>query len=53
MAQKSVRDLIFDKFVEVVGNDALFKGISDDLANLVRQGKPGKTDIINLLRKKQ
>jgi len=53
MAKKSVRNLIFDKFAEAVGKDDLFKGISDDLAGLVRQGKPSKTEIENLLRKRK
>ena len=52
MVKKSVQDLIFDKFAEVVEKDDLFKEISDDLANLVRQGRPSKTKIENLLRKK-
>jgi len=52
MPKKSVRNLIFDKFAEAVAKDDLFKGISDDLASLVRQKKPSKTEIENLLRKK-
>jgi len=52
MTKKSVRDLIYDKFAEAVGKDDLFKESSDDLVSLVRQGKPSKTEIESLLRKK-
>jgi len=53
MPQKSVPDLIFDKFAEYVKNDGLFKGVSDDLVALVREKKPSKTKIEKLLREKQ
>jgi hypothetical protein len=52
LVKKSVPDLIFDKFAEAVGKDDLFKGISGDLVNLVRQRRPGKAEIENILRKK-
>ena len=53
MSQKSVLDLIFDKFAEYVGNDGLFDGVSDNLITLVREKKPSKTEIEKLLRGKQ
>lgn len=53
MVQKSVSDLIFDKFTESIEKDVLFKGISTDLAALVRGKKRSKTEFQNLLRKKQ
>lgn len=53
MPQKSVPNLIFDKFGEYITNDGLFKGVSDDLITLVRKRKPSKTQIEKLLREKQ
>jgi len=53
MPQKSVPNLIFDKFAEYITNDGLFKGVSDDLITLVRKRKPSKTQIEKLLREKQ
>ena len=53
MVQKSVSDLIFDKFAERIEADALFKGISADLVDLIRGKKCSKTELQNLLRKKQ
>jgi len=52
MVKKSVPDLIFDEFAEAVENDDLFKGISSDLVNLVRQRRPSKAEIENVLRRK-
>jgi len=53
MPQKSVPDLIFDKFAEYIRNDGLFKEVSDDLIILARKRKPSKTEIEKLLREKQ
>ena len=53
MSQKSVPDLIFDKFAEYVRNDGLFNGVSDNLITLIRKKKPNKTEIEKLLREKQ
>jgi len=53
MPQKSVPNLIFDKFAKYITNDGLFKGVSDDLITLVRKRKPSKTQIEKLLREKQ
>lgn len=53
MVQKSVSDMIFDKFAESIEKDALFKDISADLVDLVRGKKHSKTELQNLLRKKQ
>lgn len=53
MSQKSVSDLIFDKFAESVEKDALFKGISADLVTIVREKKSNKAELQKLLRKKQ
>jgi hypothetical protein len=52
VVKESVRNLIFDRFVDVIGKDDLFKGIFDDLASLVQQEKPSKTEIKNLLRRR-
>lgn len=53
MPQKSVPNLIFDKFAQYITNDGLFKGVSDDLITLVRKRKPSKTQIEKLLKEKQ
>ena len=37
MIEKSVPDLIYDKFAESISKDALFNGISDDLLKQVRE----------------
>jgi len=52
MVKKSVSDLIFDKFAKAIEKDDLFKGISENLVKLVRQGRPSKTEIESLLRRK-
>jgi hypothetical protein len=52
-SQKSVSDLIFDKFAEYVRKDRLFDGVSEDLITLVRKKKPNKSEIEKLLRKTQ
>jgi len=51
MIQKSVPDLIYDKFEELVGEDSLFNGISDDLLKHVRTKKKSEKEITNLLSK--
>jgi hypothetical protein len=50
MAEKSVPDMIFDKFADFITADSLFKEISNDLVLAVRQ-KHGKDKIEELLRK--
>jgi len=52
MIQKSVPDLILDKFAESIEKDDLFGEISGDLIALVREGK-SRAMIEKLLRKKQ
>lgn len=52
MVKKSVPDLIFDKFAEAIEKDDLLKEISKDLVSLVRRGRPSKTEIKDLLRRK-
>lgn len=51
MTQKSVPDLIYDKFAESVGKDDLFDGISDDLLKQIRERKKSEKEISNLLGK--
>lgn len=51
MNQKSVPDLIYDKFAESVSRDALFNGISDDLLKQVRVKKKSEKEISSLLSK--
>lgn len=51
MIQKSVPELIYDKFAEFVGKDALFTGISDDLDKQVRVKKKSEKEISTLLSK--
>ena len=53
MEQKTVSNLIFDKFAESIERDALFKGISEDLISMVRKTKSSKAEIQKLLEKKQ
>jgi len=53
MVKKFVRDLILEKFADLVGKDELFYGISDDLFSLSQQGKLNKSEITNLLRKRE
>ena len=50
-SQKSVPNLIFDKFAKCVKTDRLFDGVSDDLIMIVRKKKPTKSEIEKLLRK--
>lgn len=53
MEQKSVSDLIFDKFAGSLVKDDLFKGISAELDAFVRGKKCIKTELQNILKKKQ
>jgi len=48
---KSVSDLIFDKFADLVKSDAVFNGISSELEIAVRSEKPKKVDIVKVLQK--
>jgi hypothetical protein len=50
MSEKTVSDVIFEKFANSIKNDALFSSISDDLVLAIRQ-KQGKSKIKDLLRK--
>jgi len=52
MLQKSVPELIFDKFAEHLKKDTLFREISVELATLIRGKKCSKADLQSLLRKK-
>jgi hypothetical protein len=51
MSQKSVSDLIFDKFAELVKNDVVFEGVASELDVAIRTEKPKKADIIKILQK--
>lgn len=51
MTQKSVPDLIYDKFAEFVSKDTLFNAISDDLLKQVRAKKKSEKEISSLLSK--
>lgn len=53
MTQKSVSDLIFDKFTESLIRDDLFNGISAVLDAFVRVEKHGKIELQNILKNKQ
>ena len=53
MVQKSVSDLILDKFAESIKKDDLFVGISDELTILVREKRHSKSGIEKLLKGKQ
>ena len=50
MPEKTVSDLIFDKFAESVKSDPLFAKLTDELIIAMRL-KQGKTKIRELLRK--
>jgi len=52
MDQKSVTDLVFDKFAESIEKDELFRGVSTDLVALIRQKKASKAAIKRLLKGK-
>ena len=51
MIEKSVPDLIYDKFAESISKDALFNAISDDLLKQVRAKKKSEKEIFSLLSK--
>lgn len=51
MTQKSVPDLIYDKFAESISKDTLFNGITDDLLKQVRAKKKSEKEISSLLSK--
>jgi len=51
--QKSVSDLILEKFTENIKKDELFAGISEDLIALVSQKRQSKSDIKKMLRREQ
>lgn len=53
MDQKSVSDLILEKFAENIKKDELSAGISEDLIALVSQKKHGKSDIKKMLRRER
>jgi len=53
MVQKTVSDLIFDKFAGSIESDVLFKGISDNLIALIHERRHNKAELEKLLRKKQ
>jgi len=50
MAEKSVSDMIFDKFAEFITGDSLLKEISNELVLAVKQ-KHDKNKIEEVLRK--
>lgn len=53
MDQKSVSDLILEKFAENIKKDELSAGISEDLIALVSQKKHSKSDIKKMLRRER
>lgn len=52
MSEKTVSDLIFDKFLESIKNDDLFKEFSVELVTAMRE-KQGKSKIKELMRKRK
>jgi hypothetical protein len=50
MVEKSVTDMIFEKFAQIIAGDSLFKGISKEIVALMRE-KPGKDEIKALLER--
>lgn len=50
MSEKTVSDMIFEKFATAIKDDVLFSSVSDDLVLAMRQ-KHGKKKIRDLLRK--
>jgi len=48
---KSVPELIFDKFDDFVKEDASFKGIEDKLSKAIRNEKRKKNEIVEVLKK--
>lgn len=51
MADKSVTELIFDKFEEFSKADIVLKDISKELADAFRKDKRKKEEIITILKK--
>jgi hypothetical protein len=51
MADKSVTELIFDKFEEFSKADAVLKDVSKELSDAVRKEKRKKEDISIILKK--
>ena len=51
MAEKSVTDMIFEKFAQNVAGDSIFKGICEELVALMQSKKPGKDEIKAILEK--
>ena len=51
MVGKSVTNMILDKFARRVRDDALFKGIYEELIALMRSKKPEKEKIKAILEK--
>lgn len=51
MSQKTVLDLIYDEFGEIIQNDNLLTEVSSELADLIRSNKPNRADIVELLKK--
>ena len=51
MIEKSVPDLIYDKFAESINKDLLFNGIFDDLLKQIRAKKKSEKEISSLLSK--
>lgn len=52
MSEKTVSDIILDRFLESIKNDRLFAEISDNLVTAMRE-KHGKNKIKELFRKTQ
>jgi hypothetical protein len=52
MSEKTVSDLIFEKFLESINDDDLFKEFSAELVAAMRE-KQGKTKIKELMRKRK
>ena len=50
MPDKTISDLILDKFAESIAEDKAFTGVSTDLVSALRQ-KQGKGKIKDLLRR--
>ena len=50
-SDKSVSELIFDKFDKLVKDDAFFAGISEELSKSVRKDKRKKNEIADVLKK--
>ncbi|MEM2130395.1 MAG: hypothetical protein QXZ70_07350 [Candidatus Bathyarchaeia archaeon] len=50
MVEKSVTDMIFEKFAQSIADDSLFESISKEIAALMRK-KPGKNEIKALLER--